>query len=203
MISQDLLLNHKSILPQKLLETLSVISGTNSANSIFVDEVESFIYEDTVYGLSAFEFDALITSGEINVGASATAIVSAAGTISIDITNAGSGYLSAPSISIRPPIGSGTTTGIGSTALATTTITNGTVTDTTLTAVGFGYTHSNPPEVIIELPTFQTEKVTSFDEIQGFTGIITGITTTTTNSGAQAALKFSLEQPKQFNLDFK
>ena len=61
---------------------------------------------------------------------------------------------------------------------ATTTITNGTVTDTTLTAVGFGYTHSNPPEVIIELPTFQTEKVTSFDEIQGFTGIITGISLT-------------------------
>ena len=180
----------------KIIGDLSVISGTNSANSIFVDEVESFIYEDTVYGLSAFEFDALITSGKINVGASATAIVSAAGTISIDITNAGSGYLSAPSISIRPPIGSGTTTGIGSTALATTTITNGTVTDAPLTAVGFGYTHSNPPEVIIELPPFQTEKVTSFDEIQGFTGIITGITTTTTNSGAQAALKFFFRATK-------
>ncbi len=180
----------------KIIGDLSVISGTNSANSIFVDEVESFIYEDDVYGLSAFEFDALITSGEINVGASATAIVSAAGTISIDITNSGSGYLSAPSISIRSPIGSGTTIGIGSTAFATTTITNGSVTDTQLSAVGFGYTHSNPPEVIIELPPFQTEKVTSFDEVEGFTGIITGITTTTTNSGTQAALKFFFRATK-------
>ena len=178
----------------KIIGDLSVISGTNSTNSIFVDEIESFIYEDTVYGLSAFEFDALITSGEINVGASATAIVSAAGTISIDITNAGSGYISTPSISIRPPIGSGTTTGIGSTASATTTITNGTVTDTTLTAVGFGYTHSNPPEVIIELPPFQTEKVTSFDQIQGFTGIITGIAPTT--NGSQPAIKFFFRATK-------
>ena len=93
-------------------------------------------------------------------------------------------YLSAPSISIRPPIGSGTTTGIGSTAFATTIIANGSVTDTTLTAVGFGYTHSNPPEVLIELPPFQTEKITSIDKVEGFTGIITGITTTTTNNDA-------------------
>ena len=178
----------------KIIGDLSIVSGTNSANSIFVDEVESFIYEDDVYGLSSFEVDALITSGKINVGASATAIVSAAGTISIDITNAGSGYLSAPSISIRPPIGSGTTTGIGSTAFATTTITNGAVTDTPLTAVGFGYTHSNPPEVLIELPPFQTDKITSINNVEGFTGIITGITTTTVSG--QSALKFFFRATK-------
>ena len=178
----------------KIIGDLSIVSGTNSANSIFVDEVESFIYEDDVYGLSSFEVDALITSGKINVGASATAVVSAAGTISIDITNAGSGYLSAPSISIRPPIGSGTTTGIGSTAFATTTITNGAVTDTTLTAVGFGYTHSNPPEVLIELPQFQTDKVTSLANVEGFTGIITGIAPTT--NGSQPAIKFFFRATK-------
>ena len=65
-----------------------------------------------------------------------------------------------------------------------------------MTAVGFGYTHSNPPEVLIELPPFQTEKVTSFNQADGFTGIITGITTTTTNSGAQAALKFFFRATK-------
>ena len=70
------------------------------------------------------------------------------------------------------------------------------MTDTTLTAVGFGYTHSNPPEVIIELPPFQTDKVTSINNVEGFTGIITGITTTTTNSGAQAALKFFFRATK-------
>ena len=68
------------------------------------------------------------------------------------------------------------------------------MTDTTLTAVGFGYTHSNPPEVLIELPPFQTEKVTSINKVEGFTGIITGITTTT-NSG-QSALKFFFRATK-------
>ena len=178
----------------KIIGDLSIVSGTNSANSIFVDEVESFIYEDDVYGLSAFDVDALITSGKINVGASATAIVSAAGTISIDITNTGSGYLSAPSITIRPPIGSGTTTGIGSTAFATTIITNGSVSDTPLTAVGFGYTHSNPPEVIIELPTFKTEKITSINKVEGYTGIITGISSVTVSG--QTALKFFFRATK-------
>ena len=67
--------------------------------------LESFFYEkadhlsaipnesDGDYNLTYSTVDALVTSGEINVGASATAIVSSAGTItSLDITNAGSGY---------------------------------------------------------------------------------------------------------------
>ena len=201
--------SRSSIEPQiyptaKIIGDLSESSGSSGTGGIFVDDAEVFFYEKgdhliaaDKYGITINEIDALITSGKINVGASATAIVSAAGTISIDITNAGSGYLSAPSISIRPPIGSGTTTGIGSTALATTTITNGSISDTTLTAVGFGYTRSNPPEVIIELPKFQTEKVTSIDNIEGFTGIITGITTTS-NSG-QSALKFFFRATKTAN----
>ena len=164
-------------------------SGEVGAGNIFVDEIESFIYEDDNYGLSNFDVDALITSGKINVGASATAIVSAAGTISsIDITNTGSGYLTSPNLSITPPIGAGTTIGIGSTAFATTTISNGAVNGITLTSVGLGYTHSNPPQVLIEAPEFQTEKITSFTNTQGFTGIITGIAPTT--NGSQPAIKF-------------
>ena len=50
---------------------------------------------DGDYNLDFNSVDALVTSGEINVGASATAIVSSAGTItSLDITNAGSGSVS-------------------------------------------------------------------------------------------------------------
>ena len=56
------------------------------------------------YNLSYSTIDALITSGEINVGASATAIVSAAGTISsLDITNGGSGYSGSATIKISAP----------------------------------------------------------------------------------------------------
>ena len=188
----------------KIIGDLSITSGINGNDNIFVDNVDSFFYEkgdhieDEVhveaeaqlkYNININEVDALITSGHINVGASATAIVSATGSItSINITEAGRGYTSVPTIKITPPIGSGTTTGIGSTAFATATLTNGEVSGVTLNAIGLGYTRSNPPQVIIEEPVFKTEKITSIDQVQGFTGIITGIKEVT-NSG-QLGIKF-------------
>ena len=93
-----------------------------------------------------------------------------------------------PSVKITPPIGSGTTTGIGSTAFATATLTHGEVSGVTLTAVGLGYTRSNPPQVIIEEPIFKTEKITSINNVEGFTGIITGIKEVTTSG--QLGIKF-------------
>ena len=175
----------------KIIGNLTNTSGTSLSDPIFVDNVSSFFYEKDRYSTNDTTTDALITSGSFGVGAAATAIVSAAGTISIDIKNGGSGYLSAPSISIRPPIGSGTTIGIGSTAFATTTITNGSVNDAPLTAVGFGYTRSNPPQVIIEEPVFQTEKIDGLthSNVLGFTGIITGIQETS-RGGSGKALRF-------------
>ena len=188
----------------KIIGDLSITTGSNSGDSIFVDNVDSFFYEkgDHIeakthveditsmrYNITINEIDALITSGTINVSAAATAIVSAAGTITeIDITGAGKGYTFVPSVKITPPIGSGTTTGIGSTAFATATLTNGEVSEVTLTAVGLGYTRSNPPQVIIEEPVFKTEKITSIDNVEGFTGIITGIKEVTTSG--QLGIKF-------------
>ena len=188
----------------KIIGNLSITSGSNSGDSIFVDNVDSFFYEEgshieqkthveditsMKYNININEIDALITSGNINVGAAATAIVSIAGTITeIDITSAGKGYTLVPSVKITPPIGSGTTTGIGSTAFATATLTNGEVTGVTLSAVGLGYTRSNPPQVIIEEPVFKTEKITSIDNVEGFTGIITGIKEVTTSG--QLGIKF-------------
>ena len=188
----------------KIIGDLSITSGINGNDNIFVDNVDSFFYEkgdhieDEVhveaeaqlkYNININEVDALITSGHINVGASATAIVSATGSItSINITEAGRGYTSVPTIKITPPIGSGTTTGIGSTAFATATLTNGEVSGVTLNAIGLGYTRSNPPQVIIEEPVFKTEKITSIDQVQGFTGIITGIKEVT--NGGQLGIKF-------------
>ena len=183
---------------------MSITSGTTSGNSIFVDNVDSFFYEkgDHIepkthvedisgmkYNITVNKIDTLVTSGTINVSAAATAIVSASGTItSFDITNAGNGYSSVPNVSITPPVGAGLTVGVGSTAFATATISNGVVTGLTLNAIGLGYTRSNPPQVLIGAPNFQTEKITEIDNIEGFTGIITGIQQTT-NSG-QLALKF-------------
>ena len=54
-----------------------------------------------------------------------------------------------------------------------------------------------PPQVIIDLPEFKTEKITSIDNVEGFTGIITGISTTTVSG--QSALKFFFRADKPAN----
>jgi hypothetical protein len=113
----------------------------------------------------------------VSVGATATAVVSVAGTVSsITINNGGVGYSTTPDVSV----------GIGSTtATATATITNGIVTEITITNGGSGYTQSNPPLVLIGPPAQQTE---SCDVVQntgyvGDSGIIVGLGTTSVGIG--------------------
>ena len=201
----------------KIIGDFTTTSGTQNTNGIFVDDAEVFFYEkgdhltstnpdesDGDYNLDFNSVDALITSGEINVGASATAIVSAAGTItSIDITNAGRGYdsatvkISSPLVGVATFIQSDGTVGVATTATATATITNGSITAINVTNAGFGYSNITPPQVIIDLPPFKTEKITSIDNVEGFTGIITGISTTTVSG--QSALKFFFRADKAAN----
>ena len=69
----------------------------------------------------------------------------------IDIVNGGGGYLSAPSVTIDPPGGSGTT------AVANATITNGIVTAITVTTRGSGY--FSQPTVTIAPPNSGTAAV--------------------------------------------
>ena len=195
----------------KIIGDLTSSSGVGNLNGIFVDDAEVFFYEkgdhltstnpdesDGDYNLAFSSVDALITSGEINVGAAATAIVSAAGTISsIDITSGGSGYSGSASIKISAPPSIGV--GIGTTAIATATITNGVITSATITNPGLGYSAFTPPQVIVELPEYQTEKLTSISNVEGFTGIITGITTTTGTGSHPLALKFFFRADKAAN----
>ena len=85
------------------------------------------------------------------MGASATAFVSVAGTVtSFDITNAGIGYTIAPTVSINLPIGLSTSQG----ARASATISGvGTVNAITVsyggTTTGFAYTSTKAPSVLI------------------------------------------------------
>ena len=201
----------------KIIGDFTTSSGEGNTNGIFVDDAEVFFYEkgdhlsasnpdetDGDYNLEFSTVDALVTSGEINVGASATAIVSAAGTItSIDITNAGSGYDSAtirisnPLVGVATFIQSDGTVGVATTATASATITNGSISEINVTNPGFGYSNVTPPQVIIDLPEFKIEKVTSIDNVEGFTGIITGISTTTVSG--QSALKFFFRADKTAN----
>ena len=186
----------------RIIGDFTTASGIGNVGGIFVDDARSFFYEkgehlsaslpneqDGNYDLEYSSIDALVSSGEVGVGAAVTAIVSAAGTISsLDITEIGSGYSGSVSLKISAPPVIGV--GIGTTATATVTISNGSITGTTITNPGLGYSAFTPPQVIVDLPIFKTEKITGITNLDGFTGIITGITTTTGTNGHPLALKF-------------
>ena len=172
--------------------------GTDIGDGIFVDDAMPFFYEKERYGKSGDDIvDALITSGDINaVSAAATATVSAAGTVSaLTITDAGSGYSGTVDIGIQSP--ENVFVGIGSTATATATVSNGQVTSPLIVNPGLGYTYTKPPKVIISLPPFKTEKITTIENVEGYTGIITGIAATTTSG--QLGVKFFYRAVKPDN----
>ena len=122
--------------------------------------------------------------------ASFNVTVSAAGTVSsISIANPGIGYTVSPldvKFNAPPSIG----VGIGTTATATATVSNGRINSVTLTNPGLGYT-LGAPNTIIEVPMGTVEEFASFQNIQGFTGIITGINATTGTNGNAKALKIN------------
>ena len=113
-------------------------------------------------------------------------------TSTIDITNAGFGYTTATvDVKFSSPKFIGV--GIGTTATGTATITNGSVTSISVTNVGLGYTNSLnvtvPPQIIIPQPRLIKEVVTNIQNVQGNTGIITGISTVA-GIGTDLAIKF-------------
>ena len=146
---------------------------------IFVSNVRTF-FDNSKENYTG-QTDIRIISQDSIVGASATALVSAAGTItSFDITNPGVGYTIAPTVSISLPIGLSTSQG----AQATSSISGvGTVNAITVsyggTTTGFAYTNVSAPAVLIGEP----KVVSSIETIEdvGYTGdfgIISGISTT-------------------------
>ena len=165
--------------------------GTGDNDGIFVDDATSFLFEKDRYDQSGdLKVDALITHGETtNVGAAATAIVSATGTITdLIINEKGSGYSGTVSVKISSPPAVGV--GIGTTATATINVVNGSIdTVVNITNAGFGYSQTNPPQVIIEDPIFETERITSIENVQGYTGIITGIQQVKRNGSLDSALR--------------
>ena len=80
--------------------------------------------------------------------------------------------------------------GIGSTAVARVSISNGSITSPAITFPGLGYT--TPPRVIVPYPAPVYEKMSGAALIQGFSGIITGIGTTSGSGTNPLALKFFL-----------
>ena len=160
-----------------------------------------FNYEDS----GSLKIDSFIVDNSHPVSAAdLTAVVSSGGTVqSITVNDGGSGYVgSTTSVSISPPV---TNTGVGLTpadytllgigityfATAEATITNGSISVVDVLEPGVGYTTT--PSVIAPLPVNPNETITDINNIQGFSGIITGISTTVGTSGNPLAIKFSLE----------
>lgn len=166
---------------------------------LFVDDANFFKYEQNqtagysspLAPITISSFNALIVSGKDDpVSAALTATVSAAGTISaLTITNVGSGYTGTTiPVKIANPRVIGV--GIGTTATGTVSISGGQISSPVITNPGFGYT--NPPQVIVAYPDPIFEKISGASLVQGFSGIITGIGTTTGTNGNPLALKFYL-----------
>ena len=160
-------------------------------NAIYVDDAQFFNYEENESSINILDqVSGLILPSVDPVGAAVTATINAAGQVSgFTITNGGSGYASAPTIKVSNPVGGGITA-TGNTVINA----NGTVILTSPVTVGSGYTSTNPPQCIIELPPFPKEVVASIETIEGFSGIVTGITTTTVGVST-LGLKFFLNKP--------
>ena len=191
-INGELVYKSRPSLEPLIFPTAKIIGSlTTTDTEIFVDDASFFDEEGEISGSSPIS-GRVVDNSVTRVSAAITAIVSTAGTISsLDIVSGGSGYVGATtSVSIGIP-----TTGIGTTAnptaTATATITDGSITSTEITAQGFGYTATAVPNVLVTLPTFTSELIGNITSVKGFSGIITGIGTTT-GDGVPLALKFSL-----------
>jgi len=193
----------------KIIGDLTASSGIGGAGGIFVDDAESFYYEDIDnpaldsgdrYGIGINAVDALIVEGDTSlVSAAFTAVVSAAGTIqSVTTTNVGSGYTAGPiHINFAAPQSVGV--GVGTTAFAKATITNGSVSSVSIENIGLGYTFTTPPQVITQQPQNLIERINTIENVEGYTGVITGITTTNGIGGHLTALKFFFRADKTAN----
>ena len=152
----------------------------------YVDSVRPLFDSRNESQIRDFQNSITITSQDNIVGASGTAIVSTAGTVtSISITNAGLGYTVAPTVTI------GSTLGVTTIATATATITSGVVDSVTITDGG-GY-YSEPPVVIFEQPKISKESI-NVSSYEGDYGTIVGFGTTTVGSETRIIFDLFIDQ---------
>lgn len=191
-VNGDFVYKSRDSIEGQIFPTAKVIKDVLSTDTeIFVDDVQLFDYEKDISGTSIAGFEVLLVQDSGIVAAGLTATVSAAGTISaLTITNPGAGY-TASTLSVKFAAPKAVGVGVGTTATATVTISGGSISSPVIVNPGFGYSQSAPPSVIVETPYPKIEKVIniSSSEIMGFSGIITGITTTTGTGGNPLALK--------------
>ena len=174
---------------------------SSGISTIYVDDARFFNYEeeDPATSVNIVEVGAFIMQQDSGVGAAVTATVSGLGTISaLTVTNGGSGYTgNHVEVAIAYPAGYGVTfsggkavyTGIASALVP---VVSGSLSGvSSITSIGAGYTWSAAPSVIVPHPTTPTkELITGINTVRGFSGIVTGITTS--HSGSELYVNFQI-----------
>jgi len=201
--TEDKIVNGQQVAKDRILYEALINPSTNiiqnvstASTQIFVESVKTFFDSADEYfqdGTTEIpQKKIIITSQDNLVSASATAIVSAAGTISsIIISDGGIGYSVAPTVIIENPIGLGITQ--RASAISTVSV-GGTVSSISINSPGTGYTTTNPPVVLIESPSI-TREVVNRVSYEGDFGIISGIKTTSVGV-ASTGIVFDLFIPK-------
>jgi hypothetical protein len=196
--------------------TTNIIQNVGIGSTIiFVESVKTFFDSEDEYTLDGTnekpQKTIKIVSQDNLIPATATAIVSVAGSISqIIINNGGVGYTTNPTVSIinQSNIGLGSTTiytipnydALVSTYSTITTTLNstisygGTVSSINIVNSGFGYSQTNPPQILIEPPTAKYEIISNVN-YQGDFGIIVGVSTTSVGV-ASTGIIFDFYIPK-------
>ena len=130
-----------------------------------------------------------IVSQDSKAGAVGTCLVTTSGIVtSVDVTDGGGGYTSAPNVSFGQ-------VGLGSTAVGTSFINaSGIVTGVQVSYSGTGYNQSSVPSVLFAPPTLLTES-DSVSSYTGDQGIIVGFGTEGTAASVDKSLIFDIHIP--------
>jgi len=170
-IGKDRILYEASINPfAYIIQSIGIGSTT-----IYIDNLRPFFNPKNENDVSLnFQKNIKIISQDTVSGAAATAVVSGLGTISsVVISDGGVGYTTA-TVSFGSTVGVGTTTqAFGSVSIGV----GGTIIGIAITNPGVGYTSTNPPSVLISIPSVTVEE-NSVSSYSGDSGVIVGFGTT-------------------------
>jgi len=202
-INGDKVYKTRDILEPQVYPTSKLIKSFNSSNSeIFVDDASSFIYEENSSSFSNTVFSAIIFEENEKLPAILSAVVGNDGSIAlINIISGGIGYeypngTQLPISFSSPPGNSGIT------AKASITVNNGSLSlPINITQPGTGYTTSIEPRVIVEYPSQNYQVIKNAITVEGLSGIVTGITTST-GIGTDLAIRFFLDSTQNLNVGY-
>ena len=150
----------------KIIADITTSSGVG-ANNIYVDDIQLFNYEHTTPDFPV----QIISNDSLPVVGSLTANVAGGVVTGLNTVSGGSGYTSAPTVSISAPPQIGV--GVGTTATATLSVSGGVITGSVITNAGLGYTVA--PTVLVNSPTTSKERTGNIGFTTGFTARITSI----------------------------